>query len=512
MVVIDSKDLIVKYELLSEDEKADFMLYFAKHDKKGIIELAHHRYSTYEQMRKGLEPCDIRVTYSPDMFLYGRQIIAEVGYAIAADSEGNAVCTLKWEHTGYQHSYAYTGGADMWFLNEYDCLFLHGCNEYSMELCLGALNLWKGNRLVLVGDNWEGLIPQLPDIQGVECFFQEVLTEESLLLLSKGKKNLHVVIGMPHEEQMERYEKGIMFYDEVMSFTYMFSDLRELGPENPDKQFLILDGLYETLGLYAIFSKSEVVARYVKSRGYIPIITVKRKSGSFYQDMPGDDAWGKFYNQPEKYTLEEVMRSKNVCFAPIFYNGSIQSNIMNRVAGQTKLSWPSGIYNDAVWAYIREREQKFLPSPERTLGVLARGTDYAKSKFHNHAIHATKEVIADMIDKVWNEWGEFDYIYVATEDKAYCEYFKERYGDNVMFTDQERFTVDQGEKLSDIHWNRESGRNGFLLGVDYILSIYLLSKCKALIASGSCAGLGEALKENAGRYEHTYVFRLGVND
>jgi hypothetical protein len=49
------------------------------------------------------------------------------------------------------------------------------------------------------------------------------------------------------------------------------------------------------------------------------------------------------------------------------------------------------------------------------------------------------------------------------------------------------------------------------MGVEYILSIYLLSKCNSLIASGGCAGVGEAIKENGGQYKSTFVFDLGKN-
>ncbi len=49
------------------------------------------------------------------------------------------------------------------------------------------------------------------------------------------------------------------------------------------------------------------------------------------------------------------------------------------------------------------------------------------------------------------------------------------------------------------------------MGMDYILSIDLLSKCNSLIASGGCGGLSEAFRQNEGRYNNVYVFELGVN-
>jgi hypothetical protein len=54
--------------------------------------------------------------------------------------------------------------------------------------------------------------------------------------------------------------------------------------------------------------------------------------------------------------------------------------------------------------------------------------------------------------------------------------------------------------------------DGFTMGVEYILSIYLLAKCNSLVASGGCAGVGEARKENGGRYRSVFIFDLGTNE
>ena len=102
-------------------------------------------------------------------------------------------------------------------------------------------------------------------------------------------------------------------------------------------------------------------------------------------------------------------------------------------------------------------------------------------------------------------------IYVATEDASYCRYFKEKYQDKVYFTDQERYTTKKDELLAEFHEKEIDKRSGFDLGMEYILSINLLSKCNSLIASGGCSGLEEALKENGGRSQNVYIFDLGKN-
>ena len=81
----------------------------------------------------------------------------------------------------------------------------------------------------------------------------------------------------------------------------------------------------------------------------------------------------------------------------------------------------------------------------------------------------------------------------------------------MFFTDQQRYITKPGEMLAQLHKSAENKRDGFLMGVEYILSIYLLSQCRGLLASGQCAGVSEAIHTNGGKYEHTYIFQLGVN-
>lgn len=76
------------------------------------------------------------------------------------------------------------------------------------------------------------------------------------------------------------------------------------------------------------------------------------------------------------------------------------------------------------------------------------------------------------------EWN-LDYVYIATEDASYCEFFKERYGEKVFFTDQQRYVTKQNELLSEFHRSEEVKRAGFELGAEYAASINLLLQCNS---------------------------------
>lgn len=76
---------------------------------------------------------DMCVKYGQDMFYEARPVIAKYGYAVGKDELHTII--LKDKDNTYVHQYKYSGGVDMWFLNQYDCIFLHDCNEFSVELC-----------------------------------------------------------------------------------------------------------------------------------------------------------------------------------------------------------------------------------------------------------------------------------------------------------------------------------------------------------------------------------------
>ena len=453
---------------------------------------------------------EVRISLSGEIFRKAHMVLKDHPCAVAVDDNDNVCGVLRRELSSYKHTYASSGEIDLWFLNRYECIFLYGCNEYSTILCREVLDHWTGKRLVLVGTEWELMMPFLPDLPEIECIWEDSLSEEIAAELSEDLHTMYIVTGIPYEEKMDRYFKGVMTYDEVMALTFLFSDRRRLGERYPDHRFFVIDAPYGNLGLLGMYYKAVSLAYYAKSRGYIPIIRIRNEMGalSIYQDFPGDDLWEKFYQQPEGYQLEEVMESRNVYFMPPMYNARILQTIMDERSEGTALSWPVGRYNNQVKEYIRERANRFLPYPDETLGVLIRGTDYAKGNLENHPKHAGKEMVSEKIDEMLEE-GCCRYIFLATEDADYCRYFEERYKGRFFFTDQERYSTKEGEMLSEMFRNRTDKKEGFLIGVEYILVLWLLSRCRSLVASGDCTGLGEVRRmREMGNFEKEYVFQL----
>lgn len=423
------------------------------------------------------------------------------------DVQGNCVSIIKKIPSYYEHFYRYNGEIDLSFLNRYDCIVLYGLNEYSIEIYKKVLPLWKGSKVYLIHPEWRDYLDLFPKLFGVQVHILECAEEYfEKNEEADDKRVLHVVEYLPQNEDNSRYEEGIMCYDEVMILTFMFSYVIHPGVKNQGRKFFVIDGCYIIEGVYGIWLKVFTAARYALSKGYIPAFKIISSDSNIYSDYECDDIWNKFFLQPEGYTIEEVLQSSYLALSPNMNLLNTMRYIMDEVSKGYELSWPNGIFNERVKRYIQERKDRFLPYPERTLGVLIRGTDYTKTRLTGHAEHAAFEMVAEKIAEVEDAWG-FDWIYLATEDEEICMKMKERYGERLTFTDQERYVIEPGQLLKDLHTVKKEGE-GFRLGVEYICSISLLSQCGSLIASGRCGAYSEAMRENNGRYNHVYLFEL----
>lgn len=309
-----------------------------------------------------------------------------------------------------------------------------------------------------------------------------------------------------------RYEGGMDLwllnrYDSLI-LTFFFSYVIHPGMRNPDKHFLLIDGQFYITGMFAIWDRVCAAARYAIAKGYAPAFMIVSADSSMYSDFPGDDIWNKFFLQPGTYTLPEVLESSYVALSPnTFLVKNVLRRIMDEVSAGRELLWPLGFFNEQVKNYIRERKERFLPCPERTLGVLIRGTDYIHNPFPGHARQATVEQVIEKIAEEEGVW-EFDRIFLSTEDADVCQRMKEVYGDRITFTDQERYRIEPGHVLVELHKEKKAGE-GFRLGAEYLCTLNLLSQCNSLIASGGCCGLTETLRENEGKFKHVFVFQLG---
>ena len=488
--------------------------FYKDHDTNTIIEFINngiYKHVTYDALSKDNPSfSDIRIPLSIDMFYQCSCKTPDQSTWIVCDENGQYLTVLHDFFSYYTHRYDCNGDLDLTLINRYDTIILYGLNEYSVELYMKILPHWSGSRIILCGE-WILMGSILPSINGKDIMIQKYYIPGTQLDLY-GDDILHVMDQLPKNEDSDRYfKKHIIMYDELMIYTFCFAHKEHFGDQYPDKKFFIIDGSFRIEGIFGIQDKIFTMVRYAVSKGYIPVVIILSSDKNMYADGLNDDIWSKFMNQPCGYSRKDISNAQNVYLSPNANCLTVMRHILKAdTRNDIELVTDKKLFNNAVESYI-SAHLNILPEPDKTLGVLIRGTDYTKTKLPGHSIHADVPEIIDKIREIESE-HPYKWIYLATEDADILADMKKQYGERLLYTDQERFSIESGELLIDHHEKegKEKGK-GFRLGVEYLLTLRLLSMCESLIASGNCGGSYEAIKENAGKYRFTYIFEKGTN-
>lgn len=275
--------------------------------------------------------------------------------------------------------------------------------------------------------------------------------------------------------------------------------------ENYNKILLINEGLYE----YAYFNVAflhNMLSLIVSAiyNGYLPFIELKNRK-------EGWTNWNTFFKQP---FLEDLQRGKNVKINSD-KTGKIEISYRLPFEKKKQKAWfkiysDFVVFNETTNSYLQNEYTNLLKNKGKILGVITRGTDFTTLKPAGHPIQPDiNDVIEFCKDKI--KKYKFNYIYLASEEKTVEELFRKNFPEMVIINKRvyydEILKENKGQYAWQIHTNREN--EIYNRGIEYLSSIYLLSKCDALIG-GNCGGSISALLMNGGKYEFTEIFNLGL--
>jgi hypothetical protein len=225
-----------------------------------------------------------------------------------------------------------------------------------------------------------------------------------------------------------------------------------------------------------------------------------------------------FFEQVSDYDLKEVYNSQHVI---LDQNSNLNLNpymtefvFSNRRA---ELRYGDDLrYNEAVRAHVDATLAKVFPTDaDRVLAVVVRGTDYNAERVSKYVPHglSAEETLAKAIDYVRE--GNFDYVYLCTEDQAYLDLFlASELADKLIYVDQNRVDYQQdenNEKLLIEIFGRERS-NPYTRSLDYIAVLEGLTRCQALLANVTCGAVTYAMGRGT-KYEFADVGRIqdGLN-
>ncbi len=287
------------------------------------------------------------------------------------------------------------------------------------------------------------------------------------------------------------------------------------GKENPDKTFYVVRRATCKVGLFSYVMTNMGHIKFAIDHGYIPVIDMQNNGNTYLavDEIGKKNAWEYYFRQPCGYSLGDISKSKNIILSSGLINSGIDIPGTQIAYDDSKLA----VWKDIADRYVKvsdeiikevEHRARSLWGDGRVLGVLARGTDYVKSKPRKHPVQPETEQLIAKSKEVMEAY-QCDKIYLTTEDRRIYQDFEAVFGDRLLAMDVERYEAGQGENINDlIHSARE--RDEYLKGKEYLESILLLARCNCLVA-GNAGGTQGALLFSKG-YEYRYVFDLGMWD
>lgn len=300
-------------------------------------------------------------------------------------------------------------------------------------------------------------------------------------------------------------QNGLRNWFTLMSYGYRY-DYDKLVKQKWKGYVVIREGLYHYEAFNFCYLNNMLAnCLDILSKGYVPIIDLSERN-------EGENNWEMFFEQPFAKENLNMMSEKKLIYWDYraeFWPGfqapydELQRNVW------MKLYRDFMAFNDETKQYIENEYQKLIQPEMRVLGVLVRGTDYITQKPKDHPIQPSLEEVISTAKKKMSEYS-LEYIYLATEEEAVSKVFRETFPGKVIENKRhyyDRFYSEQAEWIDQVKFGERD--EIYVKGVEYLSSIYILSKCNALIG-GNCGGSCAALFMNNDRYEYCNLFDLGT--
>lgn len=274
-------------------------------------------------------------------------------------------------------------------------------------------------------------------------------------------------------------------------------NLKELsfGDLNEDKIFYVIKRTPGT----GMFSNITFILNHLKickKFNFLPIIDMENFH-TIYNERndirDNKNAWNYYFKSLNKFTLNEVYKSKNVLITDNKFFHFFSYNI-DKDLELSKLLRDQIIINK----YLQKSYSKILKkfNNKNILGIHFRGTSYKRSA--GHPLPATKKQMYNITKNIF-EKNHIDKIFLVTEEQNYLDFFIKKFGDKVIYLNSSyRSNTNDAFKIYPRNLHR------YKLGREAVLEAMLLSSCKHFVylcSNISSAAIGFNIEKNQLRYE-----------
>jgi hypothetical protein len=209
------------------------------------------------------------------------------------------------------------------------------------------------------------------------------------------------------------------------------------------------------------------------------------------------NAWEYYFHQTSAVPLREIYESHHVFLCDGKYPHGFSFSV-------TTISGSTEVFNQHIQVLpeIEDSVQNWIDEfGTRTLGIQFRGQE--QNRAPGHPFGPTKRQILEASKRLIRELN-FDRIFLVTEDHDYLDLLRSEFGSALIFTDSFRTRGENAYRIQPRPLHR------YKLGREVLVDALLLSRCQALIASGS--NVSEFAKlMNGNRYEVVWRIQNSMN-
>ena len=269
-------------------------------------------------------------------------------------------------------------------------------------------------------------------------------------------------------------------------------------------------------GLFTYYINFIGEIEYAVFHNMIPVIDMQTYRNSMHREgeVGKINTWERFFEQPCNIGLEEAMKSHSARYFWKDFPEHRPNDSLDFLCNDDLLSY----YHRIAKKYVRINKQlkeqydatyEEIIGDKHCVGVLARGTDYSDFKPYANPIQPTFEQLAEKVDECLKQY-ECTHVFVATEDASMLRMFKNRYGEQLLYIEQDRFENVNSYLYENSNFKKT---DNIELTVKYLEAIYLLSRCDGIVGGRTSGSVGACVMADNYRFRHILTYgRYGIDD
>lgn len=354
-----------------------------------------------------------------------------------------------------------------------------------------------GRKAILIDNGLQKYNPKIVSLVN----FSEMDSEDITIVLCTNKPELNMKLNQQIEDMKLKASVANIIQQSTNDIP------KQTITQESGKKYCVLRRQADNCGLFSFFIIFLGGISYCIKNDLIPIVDMLTYD-NMYQDGEKINSWELFFKQPMGVRLQDAV---NAVYLDCNEITDYPNMSMDLLTNNKKIAYWRGIcqkyirFNEAAQQVIDHYMGMYMSNDKEkeTMGVLCRGTDYTELKPFGHPVQPD---VNDVIDKARKlmEKNRCKYVFLATEDKKIYDIFAAEFGEQLIVLDMERYENTGNNYLADIIKKQS---DIYKRGMDYLVSIYILSKCKCLVAGRTSGSVGAMILSEG--YDEVYLWNEG---